>query len=211
MDISNKTLALLLVAAVIISLVGTFSSLKKLDEVVVITPPTVTGRALSGSGYVNITISPNSSCTVDSNVDFGSGNPQASYTLDTDSDNSQHEFSCDGSVAGTGDCWGIMVNNTGNVELNINITSDKNGTDFLGTGHTTADFDYWIDDTEIENNACTTEGAAGEVSVNDKIVCTGLNFTDSRDVIVVDFNVTIDQNTVPGAKNATMTITCTAS
>ena len=201
-DMSNKTLALLLIAAIVVSLGATIGILNKMEG--------ITGAALSGSGYVNVTISPNSSCTVDTNVNFGSGGVTTSTTLDTDIDNSANGFGdCD--TPGTGNCWGIMVNNTGNVELNINITSDKNGTDFLGTGHTTADFDYWIDDTEIENNACTTEGAAGEVSVNDKIVCTGLNFTDSRDVIVVDFNVTIDQNTVPGAKNATMTITCTAS
>ena len=201
-DMSNKTLALLLIAAIVVSLGATIGILNKMEG--------ITGAALSGSGYVNVTISPNSSCTVDTNVNFGSGGVTTSTTLDTDIDNSANGFGdCD--TPGTGNCWGIMVNNTGNVELNINITSDKNGTDFLGTGHTTADFDYWIDDTEIENNACTTEGAAGEVSVNDKIVCTGLNFSDTTDVIVIDFNVTIDQNTVPGAKNATMTITCTAS
>ena len=201
-DMSNRSLALLLVAAIVISLGGTMISLSRLSQI------GITGMAQTGYGDVNLTVSTNASCTVDTNVNFGSGHPTATYTLSTDQNNNQYDFSCDGSNPGTGNCWGILVNNTGNVRLDVNFTSNKDGATFLGPGHTANDFNYWIDDSEIESNSCTTEGSPGQVSTNERVICQGLNFTDSSDVIVIDFNVTIDQNTVPGGKNATMTVTC---
>src|SRR4030066_277530 len=69
MDLSNKSLALLLVAAIIISLGGTMISLNKLNEM------GVTGLV---PGQVTLAITSNMSCNVDSNVSFGSGGQPAS-------------------------------------------------------------------------------------------------------------------------------------
>ena len=61
MDMSNKSLALLLVAAIVISLGGTMISLNRINEM------GITGMA---AGNVSVTISTNMSCDVDSNISF---------------------------------------------------------------------------------------------------------------------------------------------
>ena len=202
-DMSNKSLSLLLVAAIVISLGGTLLSLNKLSEVGVIT-----GRATDPTGEVNLTITTNASCAVDVGVNFSSGVPTTSRQLSTDINNNFDGFSCDGSS--TGACSGIEVNNTGNVDLNVTFNSSKNGSGFLGGDHAVSDFLFLIDDTEIEANACTTEGASSWTNVNltDMILCTGLESNTSNNVVIVDFNVSIDENTPAGTKQATMNINC---
>jgi len=210
MEMSNKSLALLLVVAIVISLGGTFISLNKLNQIVVFAPPRLTGRALTGSGQVNLTISTNSSCTVDNDVNFGSGKPTQTRTLTTDQNNNFDGFSCNGATPGTGNCWGLQINNTGNVRINVTFNSTKDGAELLGLGHQASDFAYLIDDSEIESNSCTTDGVSSFTATPkaNTLLCRGLNYTDSTDVIIMDFNVSIDQNTAPGNKTTTINIYC---
>jgi hypothetical protein len=207
MDMSNKSLALLLVAAIVISLGGTIISLNK------ITGTDITGRAAQRSGYVNVTINTNGSCIIDNNVNFGSGKPTTNMTLSTDVNNNGGGFTCDGSVAGTGLCWGLLINNTGNVKLNISMNSSVNGTGLLGGTHSEYDFTWTVDDTELETNSCqgedTTWRNVNQSNMNNSNVCYLLNFTDgAADTVVIDYNITINQNTIPGEKTAAITIGC---
>ncbi|MBN2053112.1 hypothetical protein JW756_06415, partial [Candidatus Woesearchaeota archaeon] len=82
MDMSNKSLALLLVAAIVISLGGAIITLNELNE-----------RGATGmvdySGTVQAIISTNVSCNIDSNITFGSaGKPTSTYVLSSNKDNS---------------------------------------------------------------------------------------------------------------------------
>jgi hypothetical protein len=209
MDMSNKSLALLLVAAIVISLGTTLVSLNKLNNMDGISQ--TTGYATTGAGQVNVSVTSDTACTVDSNVNFGSARPTGIRTLSTDANNNQ-DFSCDGTTPGTGNCWGIMINNTGNTVLDINMTGDKNATTFLGggTGLDNVDFQVIVDDTEIEAGSCTTEGITvwEEMNATEKVVCTGLDFTDNSDVVVLDFNVTVRVDTPQGDKTSTITVDC---
>ena len=66
MDLSNKTLAWILVIAIIISLGGTIMSFNKIGA--------ISRYGLVGlvPGQVVLTISSNISCTISSNISFGS-------------------------------------------------------------------------------------------------------------------------------------------
>ncbi|MBN1792648.1 hypothetical protein JW826_03105, partial [Candidatus Woesearchaeota archaeon] len=61
MDLSNKSLSLLLVAAIVISLAGTITTLNRING-------GVTGLA---AGNVTLTIGSTEACEVETNVSFG--------------------------------------------------------------------------------------------------------------------------------------------
>ena len=207
MELSNKSLALLLVAAIVISLGGTFLSLNKLSQIIVLAPPRVTGRALTDAGQVNLTIEQNASCTVDTNVNFGSGQPQA-IVIDTDTANSGGFNDCSANADTT--CGGIIVNNTGNRLLNVTFSSTKNGSEFLGGTSLDNQFQYKIDDAEIENNACEDPGSSSYTNVPTTAtkLCNILNYTTDRNTILMDFQVEIKPDTPPGTKTTTINVNC---
>jgi len=202
-DMSNRSLALLLVAAIVISLGGTMLSLTKLNDL-----SGITGMALTGSGQVNVSVEQNASCTVDTSVDFGSGQPQAA-TIDTDSDNTAYGFN-DCSANADTTCGGIIVNNTGNRLLNVTFSSTKDGSEFLGGTSLDNQFQYKIDDAEIENNACEDPGSSSYTNVPTTAtkLCNILNYTTDRNTILMDFQVEIKPDTPPGTKTTTINVNC---
>lgn len=202
MDMSNKSLALLLVAAIIISMGGTLISLNKLGEL-----ESITGGATSGSGQVNLTITSNASCTVDSDVDFGSDAPSTTITVSSESSNSGNNFTdCTSGTA----CLGIYINNTGNTNLTINFTSSKNGSSFLGPPMINDSFNYLIDSAEPESGCDGTPGASSwtQAPINETNICDSLNFVNSGDTISLEFNVTLNESTTSGVKTTTINILC---
>ena len=117
MDVSNKTLGLLLVAAIVVSIGGTFFSLEKLDGV------STTGHASSDAGQVDLQINTTISIAVTDNViDFGTCTLSGG-TMTFDSN----------ATAGTGDntaCNGtfpdfMTVQNDGNVIANVSVEVDS--------------------------------------------------------------------------------------
>ncbi|MBN1175310.1 hypothetical protein JXA48_01565, partial [Candidatus Woesearchaeota archaeon] len=78
MDISNKTLGLLLVAAIVVSVGGTFFSLDKLNGF------SSTGFAANEAGSVNLTINSTMSIKMnDSGIDFGTCTVTGFMTFDS--------------------------------------------------------------------------------------------------------------------------------
>ena len=69
-DINNKTLATLLVVAIIVSIGGTLISLNRLSKFGGIG---VTGFATSGTAKVNLSVTSSTGITVTQAIDFGSG------------------------------------------------------------------------------------------------------------------------------------------
>ena len=205
MSLSNKSLALLLVAAIVISLGGTIVSINKFSEIKIGRPVSVTGRATEGTGEVNLTITSNASCTVDTGVDFGT-NTSRDADLTSDADNSALGFN-DCSTGTT--CPGILINNTGNVRLNVTFNSSVDGSDFLGAGSADDEFRYKIDETEKTADGCAVNGSIvwTNVPTTSAIVCDSLNYSTS-DGITIDFNVNITSTTTTGLKQATITVGC---
>jgi len=214
MDLSNKSLALLLLAAIVVSLFGTILSLNKLSQLSMTTGPVATGRA-TASGKVNLTINTSVGCSVDRNVNFGTDSITTTTTISTDSANSGTNFNdCTTGNA----CVGMEINNTGNVNVNVTFQSDKAATTFLGGPSVVAsDFQFKVvNGTQpspaepgcVSNGGSTGWGAFTNVGTSKVLICDLLNFSDSNDIINVEYQVTLRADTPPGTKTATITITC---
>jgi hypothetical protein len=199
MDMSNKSLALLLVAAIVISLGGTLISLNKLNQ------EGLTGMA---SGQVQLAVSSNMSCDVDSNVTFGSsGQLESVITLSTNLTNTGTNFTnCVASAA----CQGLQINNTGNVNINVTFNSSVDGTSFVSG--VAADFMYvvWNGTTASLESGCRAGSslAWANVPTTASTICSNLTWNETNDMMTMEFNVTVGPTTPPGTKTAILTVTC---
>lgn len=134
-EISNRTLAVLLVAAIIISLGGTILSLNRImpqrqfGEM-----SEVTGRAESGEGYVNLSIAGGISITTADNnrINFGACTPLGGGFITITSE--ANASNCvEGDVGATAS-KNITVRNNGNVFVNVTMVSTDEGEAQAGTG-----------------------------------------------------------------------------
>src|SRR3989338_7837568 len=123
-DISNKTLAFLLVVAIVISVGGAMVNISKLAELTSVLPLLqITGFGTSGT--VNITI--NSTAAINLTfyqIDFGPGVVIGSTArLNSSSGaNGDENWSTDTSFNPSD----MLVENVGNQNVSLNFTSDKN-------------------------------------------------------------------------------------
>jgi hypothetical protein len=218
MELSNKSLALLLVISLIISLGGTLMSLTKLGEirqVKPLPPKYVTGLA---AGKVDLTISNSTGCNIDYNVSFGSGIPLASVILSTATDSGvAYGFNnCTNSTSG---CYYAMpINNTGNTWLNVTMQSNVNASNFTDPAANWTNFIWYaINGTK----AGTAQGCQGANQIgtfgyvnssNITNICFNLSYVNGADVVTLGWNVTVNETTPKsGVKNASITITCAQS
>ena len=215
MDMSNKSLALLLIAAIIISLGGTLISLNKLTQ------QGFAGFA-AAQGQVQLQMSTNISCNVDSNVSFGSAGQIASPIIISTMKNNL-AFSNYSDCTSNINCEGLQINNTGNVNINVSFYSSANGTTLLGLGTVEGDFNYTVLNGTLAGPA-TEPGCRGDIGYpggggsiwynvpqgvgNTTRICQNLTYNDSADAITMEFNVSITPTTTIGTKNATIYITC---
>lgn len=128
-EVNNRTLAALLVVAIVVSLGGTFISLNKLGSsnggVL-----TLTAFGTVENGTINVSVTRELSITLtDASIDLGTGQPNAGVA----------SFSCD-SATGTATNWTVssgctadymQVNNSGTVVANVSMKNDKNNTEFI--------------------------------------------------------------------------------
>jgi len=204
MELSNKSLAFLLVVAIVISVGGTMISLTRLNSL------QYTGFTLSNSpqGTANLTINSSLVLTfVVSNVDFGTG-----YTNDTGAGMEYCIIDTNGTNP-SGDCVGFNSNvgpfelqNDGNRNLTVTLSANKNASDFI-TG-TSPVFQFFV-----ENNA-TAPGCASpqpsswtNANTSTPTICPskGFDYTDGSDVMDIHVKVSIPQDATPGSKTAIFT------
>jgi len=203
MELSNKSLALLLVAAIVISLGGTLISINKLNQ------QGLTGLA---AGTVVLNVSENMSCTISSNVSFGTSTTQilTIVNLSTNGSNSNGFTDCLAQDA----CRGMMINNTGNMNVNVTFSSDKNGTTLLGGPEATnTSFQYSV--VNGSNNGALLPGCNSGLKTawtyaneTTTAICTNLTALSTNNAMTIEYNITIDGNTPTGMKTATIIITC---
>ncbi len=130
-DISNKTLALLMVAAVVVSLGGLFVSLDRLSKLGGAGTEGangVTGFAIA-LGRANVTITSSATITMsDSSINFGACTlPSVGTLANISSNNSNGGGYCDGVFPDY-----VTVVNTGNNNLNISVKTNVSAREFLG-------------------------------------------------------------------------------
>ena len=206
MEMSNRSLALLLVAAVIVNLGGTMVSLNKLNH------QGVTGLAL---GEVELSITTNASCAVLTNISFGTGSPQA-LTLSTDTANSPYN-----NCATSNLCQGLVINNTGNVNLNVSMQSNVTGSTLLAGQSGAADSEFQWTEKSGNVTATTANGTFSgcmrlltsnyswyPVNTSANPICYNLTFAKDADAMTAEFNITIEPTLPPGPRSAGLTVTC---
>jgi hypothetical protein len=182
MRVSNNSLVVLLVVAIVASFGGTFFSLNFLDNY-------ITGAATT-TGNVTLTISSTADCNAtDALVAFGSIAQGSSNT------------------SGLANLDFIVLENTGNV--NINITSHATVELFSSYSAPTS---YWrIHCNATQSGNCNTTWHNVEDSGSPAALATAVPFGDSTDELNVSINVTIPNDESEGAKNGEITFTCTSA
>jgi hypothetical protein len=187
--ISNEVLAILVIAAMAISLAGTFTTLSLITE-----PEGITGFI---TGITNVSLPREADITLNVQlVEFGEMNLGAQN--DT-GDYSPHPFVVEnnGSVfvnvtVYATDLWASAISPTANYSVNA---SDDNETTSLSTV-----IDGFVS-TYIDMPNATGGGAYAQTI----IAC--MNYTDSRDAINVHINITVPPGESTGTKTSTVTFT----
>jgi len=211
MDISNKTLAWLLVGAIVVSLIGTFTSINRLQRI------SISGAATSSDTgnatvYINTTASLIFSVAT---VDWGTGyvNTTAgehNCTMMTDG-----TANSDGCVGFNTVTQGLVIENNGNKNFStVQLKSDENASGFIGGGDAadapSPEFQWKI--SQNETGSCGTIHDTTWTDVNTTnpgtVICNNFHFEDTNDSIRVDLRIVIPYDAA-GDKIATLTATGT--
>ena len=213
MEVSNKTLGVLLIAAIVVSLGGTFVSLNKLGGV------SPTGYATNNvTGTVQLTVGTSTSIvintdTYDNVVDFGECSPGASM-LFLDSDNGASvgdNAECTGSSLGASGDY-IQIENDGNIDANVTVRASVNGTNLFDTNgglaykmtNTSGDEGCYGLQAQLTYLNFTVEDDGSVGGGDDNPLCSNLTFADSTDMIDVSFQVALPPSTT-SAGSSTIT------
>ncbi len=228
-EISNRTLAILLIVAIAISLGGTIISLNRLTQMGF---PGITGAAQTDTGTATVNITSQASIIFhagNNTVAFGSGwvnSTESSGICVMSAINSSDgtvNSACKGSWAAG--LSGFIIENNGNVNLTVEVHSDKNSTEFLGgqtSGTNNMAFTFMAYNNESAsctslNITCDNEWFAWPDNDAKTGICNsttgGLGYDDTKDSMVIDLNLSIDYRTNKtgnGTQTATITATGTA-
>lgn len=140
MEISNKTLAMFLLAAIVISIAGTIFSIDRLNSI-----SSITGYATTETGNVTLNVgSVLSITTADDNlIDFGTctpvGGTDATITSEVANGGLSPNDICSAFTADE-----ILIRNDGNVDANVTINASDYGDVHSGTFLDTARDVSWI-------------------------------------------------------------------
>jgi hypothetical protein len=180
-DISNRTLAIMMVVAILVSLGGLFMSLDRLSKLQVGAPPFITGLVTTGTGYANVSIAETLSIVLsDNNINFGTCTfPGGGATLVLESDWNCHGDAACASMNRTpsSSCVDsdlapstINITNDGNVGVNVTFTSSHNSTTLFTASGAAADaieyFGYRTTNYTVTGStgACGYGGGGGTAS-----------------------------------------------
>ncbi len=207
-ELSNKTLATLLVVAIVISLAGTFFAMRGVTTITNV----VTGQAVAPSGQAQVYINTTLSIVLNQAlVDFGSGyrNATIADTIECRLNSSYPKHDCWYALS-TYDPWDFQVENDGNIQVNVTINASRTGTNFFGScnGSTTViafedgNYFHWggkvITDPDVGGTTGGCNNEANDLANQDlstphpfasstELLCENLSDVDTKDT----FNVTI--------------------
>lgn len=205
MDISNKTLGLLLVAAIVVSVGGTFLSLQQLGSL------SATGYATSDTGLVNLTVEEVLSIElIDSVIDFGQCTPH--HTDDITVDSSLAAGAVNNSACSATGAFPdyLRLRNAGNVHACVDMQTDRNADDLFGTDGVSSIW-YKVENATAPGCAGTMQDAYNQLTLtgaNDYPVCTNLTAIASFNQIDFFIQAIINPNAKDGGQ---MTLTINAA
>lgn len=132
-QISNKTLTILLLIAIVISVTGTIISISRINQIILQTY-TITAMATStGTGMVNVTIAAVTSITATDNViHFGSCSPNTTYGTNLSSNSSEDSWGVPGVCTGASSPDNLTIKNDGNKNVNVTVQTPTLARTFIG-------------------------------------------------------------------------------
>jgi hypothetical protein len=212
-EVSNRTIAVLLVLALAVSIFGTFLSLQRISRL------GLTGFATTG--ITNLTIASTKSINVVvSNIDFGSGYATDGTICTMESNATGPESNCNG-ASSSGIDWNerplanygghpyFIINNTGNVNTNISANASDDATTWIGNYAGVAAYIGGHASTEAPDACGTINTTYQTLATGEPVVLctgTGLNWEDGNDTIYAAVKVSIP-STVPPGTNKHTTVT----
>jgi hypothetical protein len=166
----------------------------------------VTGFATTDTATINVTITDFTSINFTTDfVDFGSGTINTGFSGAT--------LNTEGSV--TGGDWGavstpLVLENVGNTNATIEISSNKNAESFIGGTDPT--FKIKVSDKSGNTGACQSNGATTytEIGTSNITICNPLQFDSDVDEIDIDVEIYIPSD-ASGSKTTTLTAYATAT
>ncbi|MBW3003357.1 hypothetical protein KY337_02250 [Candidatus Woesearchaeota archaeon] len=199
-DISNKTLALLLGVAIVVSLVGIFTAESG-------TLTVLTGRGTTETSNVTFTTESETNIKVDGNITFGSGRVDLGQTFaildsgDGSTTNGNWSFSA----------HNISITNEGTVNVSVSVQSDKTPATFIGGG-TNPEFAWKA--IEAEANACVGDlndtYTDHNFTTSATTFCTNLASVGTANQLDMPVRLTVPEDATTGDKNAQLTFTATS-
>jgi len=200
----NSTNLLMLVAIVAVGFasVNLIITINKIGDI-----KTLTGYAFD-TATANLTITENIQInfTTD-NINWGSG-----YVTGT---NTSATLNTLGIMNGTG--WtpvsaGLILENIGNVNVTLNLSSSANAATFIGGDTITPLFQWDVSEATGNTGACSPGvniSVWTSVTTTPQIACTNFGATGTMDELEIDLQVVIPDN-AEGTKGATITATASA-
>ena len=223
-EISNKTLAFLLVGAIVVSLFGTFVSLNRLNKISTGGLGSITGLATNGTGLVQLEVSGQASFRLEqSGGTFGAIQTNSTgYWISTETANEWAGGGQNNCSVITGLCSGIEIENDGNELINISFNTTANAASLIGGTTPAPAFSFRMvngnrtglgndggcNGTELYNMSGTgwqeiTAGTMYELC-NGTTSDTGFMFEAGQDRITVEFNLTIPGDAPQATSSATI-------
>ena len=233
-EVSNRTVVLLLIATIAISLGGTLISLSAINNrLTFLGLAPITGLAVVPNATVNLSVQTASSIRfISANIDFGSGsvNTAGGFTNCTLS-------TLDSANSGCTDfnevSNGFTVENDGNTNLTVELRSNRTAAQFIDIGSALFLWNVTVNETDscvnisgsarnvLEPNTTTSENCGGVAADNDcgaifesvrtsnKVICPSLLYDNSKDALNIDINISIPSDAPVGAKLAGLIVTGT--
>lgn len=209
-DVSNRTLSYIMVAAMFITVLSTAATLTRLDIL-------QTERALTG--YVS---NPNATATLNitgatsivfltDTIDWGSGfvNESPMCNLTTQGIPG-HRSGC-GNFTDVGQPVSLTLNNDGNQLVNITVALNSTPEQWLGSSDARA----YMNATENASNsgsACSVnlQSALLPVNISQVNLCETFEFNDANDTLDLGMKIELPSSAPPGQKTVRITATATA-
>jgi len=203
MEISNKALAWLVVAAIMVSVFGTLSSLERLNRSNIMTFHATSND--TGTASVQVSQSVVLRYAINA-VNFGSGSVNTTGTAHqcvlaiNSTTNIFKDAGCIG-FNSTGNPF--VLENAGTGFLNVTLNFTENATTFLGGTPGLAWFRYAISNNESGSCVGTLSNPGWTDVVRGSVtnICTNLSWTDSADSLRIGINISIPEDSLMGTRS----------
>lgn len=191
MQLTNRHLVYLISLALLITLFGTAVNLSRLG----IGIGGITGALTQTEGNASLTITSLLSINMSTgNISWGSGsvnNGQTAAVLDT----SGAGYVSLGSWTPVGQ--GFIIENIGNVDINLSAKNTKSAATFLGG--TNPAYNHTL--TLLEASSCGTNQTIGNnsnVPNGVEVICGNFSWVDTKDIFEINLNLTVPYDSIQG-------------